>query len=392
MLNNFEFCTPTKFYFGKGTHHNVGENLKEFGATKVLFLYGGGSIFKTGLHAEVVASLNKAGIDFVELGGVQANPTVVFCRKVVELVKAEGVDFILAVGGGSVVDTAKSAAASVGSNEDCWDLIAGGKKITAALPIGVITTISAAGSEGSEHAVLTNEEAVRKSGMKSFLIRPKFCVMNPELCYTLPPYQTACGIVDIIMHTAERYLCLTGEDELVDRLSEALIKSVISAGKRAMADPCDYEARADLMWAGMLSHNSLMEAGRSFFMSAHRLEHELSTLDDKVAHGAGLAVTWPAFNKYIYKYNPSRFLQLAVRVWNCEMDYKNPEKTILEGIEKTEEFFRSLGMPTRLGDLGFSEKDIPTLAENCSQKGTIHLSSYIELHQKEMEEIYRLCL
>lgn len=393
MFDNFIFHTPTVFYFGKDTHEKVGEILKEQGAKKVLFYYGGKSIFKSGLRDQIADILKMSGVDYVEMGGVQPNPTVGFCRKTIEFIKAEKVDFILAVGGGSVIDSAKAAALSVGSDADPWDLVMRKSPIKSALPIGVILTIAASGSEASEHSVLNDEESGMKRGMRSDLIKPRFSILNPELTYTLPPYQTAAGIFDIIMHTAERYLSLNGENELLDRLSEGLIKSIITAGKVVMKDPKNYEARATLMWGGMISHNGLMSSGRKFFMSAHRLEHELSSMDDKVAHGAGLAVIWLGYIKYIYRYNIPRFTQYAVRIWNCEMDYVNPEKTILEGISKTEEFIKTIGMPTRLSELGFGEDKIKILAENCFRTADYTcLPSYIEIKQKEMEDIYRLCL
>ncbi|MGI6084465.1 MAG: iron-containing alcohol dehydrogenase [Acetivibrionales bacterium] len=393
MFDNFIFHIPTRFYFGKGAHEKVGEILKEQGAKKVLFYYGGKSIFQSGLHDQIADILKGSGIDYVEMGGVQPNPTVSFCRKTIDFIKAEKVDFILAVGGGSVIDSAKAAALSVGSDADPWDLVMKKSPIKSALPVGVILTIAASGSEVSEHSVLNDEESGMKRGVGSELIKPRFSILNPELTYTLPPYQTAAGIFDIIMHTAERYLSLNGENELLDRMSEGLIKSVISAGKEVLKDPKNYEARATLMWGGMISHSGLMSSGRKFFMCAHRLSHELSSMNDKITHGASLAVIWPGYIKYIYRYNIPRLTQYAVRIWNCDMDFANPEKTILEGISKTEEFIKSIGLPTRLQELGFGEDKVKLLAENCFRTaGYTGLPSYIDIKQKEMEDIYRLCL
>lgn len=391
-MNNFVFHTPTKFYFGEGTHLQVGNILREEGAKKVLLYYGGGSILRTGLYHEVTKALKDAGVDYVELGGVKPNPEVEFCRRTVEFILENGVDYILAVGGGSVIDSAKVAAMAVGSDADPWALLTREVEPKAALPVGVILTIAATGSEGSDSAVLTNEQLGRKIGLASALNRPRFAILNPALTYTLPPYQTAAGITDIMMHTAERYISLDGENELLDGMAEALLRAVISAGRKAMEQPQDYEARATLMWAGMLSHNGLMGTGRSYYLGAHKLEHELSAMNTSVAHGAGLAVIWPAYIKYLSAYDMPRFTRYAVNIWGCEMDFFHPARTVAEGIARTESFFRSIGMPTRLGELGFKESDIPALAAGCSQNGSIILPGLVPLDQAKMEEIYRLAL
>ncbi len=391
-MNNFVYHTPTKYYFGKDTHLEAGAILKEEGATKVLVYYGGQSIVRTGLYARVCKALDEAGVAHVEMGGVQPNPTVAFCRETVAFLHESGVDYILAVGGGSVIDSAKVAAMAVGSAADPWDLVTGAAKPMKSLPLGVILTIAATGSEGSDSAVLTNEELGRKIGLSHPLNRPRFAILNPELTYTLPPYQTAAGITDILMHTAERYISLSGENELLDGMAESLLRAVIAAGSKAIAEPQDYEARSTLMWAGALSHNGLMSAGRTYFMGAHRLEHELSARNTAVAHGAGLSVIWPAYIKYLYRYDLPRFTRYAVKIWGCEMDFFHPARTIEEGIARTEAFFRAIGMPTRLHELGFGEGDIPALAAGCSQNGTITLPGLIPLDQMKMEEIYRLAL
>lgn len=391
-MDNFMFQTPTKYYFGKDTHLQAGDILKEAGARKVLLYYGGGSILSTGLFAAVTKALEEAGVEHVELGGVKANPDVAFCRKTVDFIREKGVDYILAVGGGSVIDSAKMAAIAVGSDADPWDVMTGQAQAKAALPLGVILTIAATGSEGSDSAVLTNEELGRKIGFATPLNRPAFAILNPELTYTLPPYQTAAGITDIMMHTAERYISLNGENELLDGMAEALLRAVIAAGKKAMEDPRDYDARSTLMWAGMLSHNGLMGTGRKYFMGAHRLEHELSAQNTAVAHGAGLAVIWPAYCKHYCQYDLPRFTRYAVRVWGCEMDFFHPERTAAAGIAATEAFFRSIGMPTRLGELGFDASHIPALAAGCSQNGSLTLPGLVPLDQARMEAIYRLAL
>lgn len=391
-MENFVFQAPTKFYFGRNAHLQAGDILRGEGAKKVLLYYGGGSVFQTGLYAQVTETLRNAGVDYVELGGVKPNPNVAFCRKTVDFIRENGVDYILAVGGGSVIDSAKVAAMAAASDADPWALLTKEAEPEKALPLGVLLTIAATGSEGSDSAVLTNEDLGRKISLSTPFNRPRFAILNPELTYTLPPYQTAAGITDIMMHTAERYISLSGENGLLDGMAEALLQAVIAAGRRAMAEPEDYEARSTLMWAGMLSHNGLMSAGRAYFMGAHRLEHELSALDTGVAHGAGLAVIWPAYIKCLIPYDLPRFTRYAVRVWGCEMDFYHPERTAAEGVVRTEDYFRSIGMPTRLGELGFDESHIPALVAGCSQNGTIILPGLVPLDQARMEEIYRLAL
>lgn len=342
-MENFVFHTPTKFYFGRDTHLKAGELLKGAGAKRVLLYYGGGSILKTGLYGQLTAALEAAGVAYVPLGGVKPNPDVEFCRETVAFIQKNKLDYILAVGGGSVIDSAKMAALAVGSGADPWDLSTGAAEPKGRLPLGVVLTIAATGSEGSDSAVLTNEALGWKKGLSSPYNRPDFAILNPELTYTLPPYQTAAGITDIMMHTCERYVSLNGPDLLLDGMAEALLRAVIQAGRKAMAEPRDYDARATLMWAGMLSHNGLMGTGRKYFMAAHRLQHELSAMNPHVAHGAGLAVIWPAYLKYIYQYDLPRFVQYAVGIWGCEADDHHPEATALAGIRQTEAYFREIG-------------------------------------------------
>lgn len=391
-MENFVFHTPTKFYFGRDTHLQAGQILREAGAKRVLLYYGGGSILKTGLYGQLTAALEAAGVAYVPLGGVKPNPDVEFCRETVAFIQKNKLDYILAVGGGSVIDSAKMAALAVGSGADPWDLSTGAAEPKGRLPLGVVLTIAATGSEGSDSAVLTNEALGWKKGLSSPYNRPDFAILNPELTYTLPPYQTAAGITDIMMHTCERYVSLNGPDLLLDGMAEALLRAVIQAGRKAMAEPRDYDARATLMWAGMLSHNGLMGTGRKYFMAAHRLQHELSAMNPHVAHGAGLAVIWPAYLKYIYQYDLPRFVQYAVGIWGCEADDHHPEATALAGIRQTEAYFREIGMPTRLGELGFDESHIPALARGCSRDGTLVLPSLIPLDREKMEAIYRLAL
>ena len=330
----------------------------------------------------------------MEVSGVQANPTLAFCREAIEKVKPYGPDFILAVGGGSAIDTAKMIANSIAMDCDPWEICYDGKPITKSLPVGAVLTIAAAGSETSFNAVLTDTEVGFKSGCSGDLNRPLFAIMNPELTYTLPNYQLACGIVDIMMHTMERYIALDdGDNDLTDRMAEGLLKAVIRAGKTAYENNTDWESHATLMLAGSWSHNGMMNAGRKHNMPVHTMEHGLSGLDDKIAHGAGLAILWPAFLKFINKYDKKdRFIKYAVRIWNCEMDYVNPQNTIDAGIKATEEYFAAIGMPLHLSEVGVTEKDIPVMVEKSTKFGTRKLDSVIPLGDKEIAEIYRLCL
>ncbi|NLM10139.1 MAG: iron-containing alcohol dehydrogenase [Clostridiaceae bacterium] len=391
-MNNFEFYCPTRVFFGRDQQKHVGEIIKGYGFKKVLLHYGGGSIKKIGLYDEVVKSLNDAEIDFVELGGAQPNPILGLVKKGIEICRKENVELVLAVGGGSAIDSGKAIALGAVNDCDPWLFFAKKKEPERALPVGTILTLSATGSETSTSTVITNEELKLKRGFNSELNRPLFSILNPELTFTVSPYQTACGIVDIMMHTAERYLTLKGEAEVTDRIAEAVLKSTIQAGRAALKNPEDYEARATLMWAGSLSHNGLTGLGRDYFMVSHQIEHEISGMFEEVAHGAGLAVVFPAWMKYAYKYNIPRFCQYAVRVWNCEMDYANPENTAIAGIEATESFFKEIGMPTTLGELNITEDSIEEMAEKCTNYGERILPGYIEYGKKEIIDILRLCL
>lgn len=388
---NFEFYTPTKIYFGKDTQNKVGEIIKNYGFKKILLHYGGGSIKKTGLYDQVIKSLKENEIEFIELGGVEANPKVSLVRVGVELCKKENVELILAVGGGSVIDSAKVMAIAALSDKDPWDYSSKKAAPTKGLPVGTILTLSASGSEMSDSAVLTNEEGELKRGYNTEFNRPMFSILNPELTYTVDKFQTGCGIVDIMMHTLERYFTRTKDVDLTDHLAEGLLKSVINAGAVAIVNPEDYEARATLMWAGSLSHNNLTGAGRDVFMECHQIEHELSGAYDFVAHGAGLSIIFPAWAKYVYKHNVEKFCQYAVRVWNIEMNFENPEETALNGILATENYFKSLDMPVRLSELNIGDERLEEMAEKCTFLGTRVLPSYIPLDKKEIIDIFNLC-
>ena len=387
-MNNFEFYTPTRMIFGRGTHLQVGKIVKEYGFKKVLVHFGGASAKKTGLLDTVCSALEAEGIGYVQLGGVQANPTLSMAKKGIELCLAEKVDFVLAVGGGSVIDSAKCIADGAGSpGADVWKFFTKEAAPSGALPVGTILTLSASGSEMSASCVITNEENGLKRGFNSTTHRPLFSICNPELTYTVNRFQTGCGTVDIMMHTLERYMGgTTKETPLTDRIAEGLLKSVVEAGAVADQDPENYEARATLMWAGMTS------AGRSFLMQVHQMEHELSGMYPQIAHGAGLSALWPSWARYVCAAWPERFAQYAVRVWNLEMNFENPMETALAGIKVTEDYFKSLDMPTNIRDLGVEPEKIDEMAEKCTNFGTRTLPGIKELGKTEMMEIYRMAM
>ena len=391
-MENFYFYSPTAFAFGKDTENEAGALVKKFGGTKVLIHYGGGSVVRSGLLDRVKASLEKEGIPFKELGGVKPNPRSGLVYEGIDLCRKENIDFILAVGGGSTIDSSKAIAAGVVYDGDFWDFYEG-KRVEKALPIGTVLTIAAAGSEGSPDSVITKEEGMLKRGASGAAIRPKFSILNPALTQTLPPYQSAAGITDIMAHLYERYLTNSKEVEVTDRLIEALLLTMKHEGPRVIENPDNYEARANIMWAGMMAHNNSCGVGRSQDWNSHTIEHELSALYD-CAHGAGLAVTMPAVFRYVYKHDVTRFAKVAVRVWGCEMDYENPERTALEGIDALENFLYSIGMPGNLEDLGGDADDIPklvnTLCRTSGRNGSI--SGFVTLNEEDCTNIYKLMI
>ena len=389
-MENFEFYSPTCFVFGKDTENQAGKYVKRFGGSKVLIHYGGGSAERSGLLGRVRASLDDAGIAYVELGGVKPNPRSGLVYEGIDLCRKEGVDFILAVGGGSVIDSSKAIAAGAIYDGDFWDFYQG-KWIEEALPIGTILTIAAAGSEGSGDSVVTKEEGMFKRDAHGDVIRPKFSILNPALTQTLPPYQTAAGITDIMAHLYERYLTNTEEVEVTDRLIEGLLLTMIHEGPRVIEDPDNYQARANIMWAGTMAHNNSCGVGRTQDWNSHTIEHELSALYD-CAHGAGLAVTMPAVFTYELSHNVMRFAQAAVRIWGCQMDFANPEVTARAGIEAFRNFLISIGMPKNFKELGAKEEDIPKLVDilcnGDGRKGTI--SGFVTLNEEECAKIYKM--
>ena len=392
-MENFEFYAPTRMIFGKGTHLQVGKLIREYGFKKVLVHFGGGSVKKSGLLDQIQTSLKAEGIAYVLFGGVQANPVLSMAREGIALCRKENVDFVLAVGGGSVIDSSKCIADGAGNPDmDVWKFHMKEAVPRKALPVGVILTLSAAGSEMSASCVITNEENGLKRGFNSVTHRPLFSICNPELTYTVSRFQTGCGTVDIMMHTLERYFSQGEDTPLTDRIAEGLLKTVIEAGRTADQRPDDYEARAALMWAGSLSHNDLTGAGRTVFMQVHQLEHELSGMDDRIAHGAGLSALWASWARYVYRHNISRFARYAVNVWNLDMDFEHPEKTALAGIRATEKFFCELNMPVTLKELGVSPSSFKEMAEKCSDHGKRTLTGVKELDEADMIRIYEMAL
>lgn len=391
-MNNFTFYSPTYFVFGKDTENETGKMVKRFGGTKVLIHYGGGSVVRSGLIDRVKASLEAENIPYVVLGGVKPNPRSGLVYEGIDLCRKEGIDFILAVGGGSTIDSSKAIAAGSVYDGDFWDFYCG-KYIENALPIGTVLTIAAAGSEGSPDSVITKEEGMFKRGATGDAIRPKFSILNPALTQTLPPYQTAAGITDIMAHLYERYLTNTTEVEVTDRLIEALMMTLVHEGPRVIENPNNYDARANIMWAGMMAHNNAVGVGRSQDWNSHDIEHELSALYD-CAHGAGLAVVMPAVFTYVMNHDVTRFAQVAVRVWGCKMDFYHPEVTAKAGIEALRSFLISLGMPKNFAEIGAKEEDIPQLVDVlCNGNGrTGTLNGFVTLNEEDCTAIYKLML
>lgn len=392
-MESFIYETPTKVYFGKGEEQKVGEIIAGYGATKVLVHYGSQSAVKSGLIDLVKEKLNEQGIAYVLLGGVQANPEIQMVRKGIELCRAEGVDFILAVGGGSVLDSAKDIANGYANPEiDVWEYTMGTAKPTKTTKKGCILTISAAGSEMSDSCVISDSENGIKRGYGSPMNRMDFAIEDPELTYSVNAYQTACGAVDIAMHTIERYFCPGQDTYLTDAIAEAVIKNAFKAGEDCIADPTDYTARANMMWASSLAHNGLTACGRKVQLVVHQLEHEVSAMYPKVAHGAGLAALWCSWARYVYKDNLPRFLQYAEHVWNVDIDYDHPEHSALAAIDKQEQYYRSIGMPTSLRELDVKAEDLETLALRCSREKTRSLLGARPLSYEDILAIYRMAL
>lgn len=387
-MKNFTYYTPTKVFFGKGEYERIGEIVKSYGFQKVMIHYGGGSIIKSGLYDTVTKALDAEGIAWVAFGGAQPNPTLDHATKGMKICVEEGVDLVLAVGGGSAIDSAKHIA--VGAKNDCdtWRFAMKQGAPVDALPVATILTLAATGSEMSASAVITNSELGLKRGYNSEFHRPLFSIMSPELTYTLPPYQTACGVVDIMMHTLERYLAKTDNVMITDQVAEAVLRTTIHAGNVLLEEPENYEARANLMWAGSLSHNDLTGVGRDYVMISHQFEHEMSGMFPAVAHGAGLAVVFPAWAKYVYKVAPARFARLAEVLWGITEG--SEEEKAYQGILAFEAYFKKLGMPTRMYELDIPEESFIKMAESCIGNATKVLEAIIPYGVKEICDIFAL--
>ena len=387
-MNDFDFYSPTYFVFGRGREAEAGTYVKKFGGSRVLVLYGGQSAKKSGLLDRVLASLNGAGLHTVELGGVKPNPRSGLVYEGIDLCRKEGIDFMLAVGGGSVIDTAKAIAIGVPYEGDFWDFFSG-KVPEKALPVGTVLTIAASGSEGSPDSIITNEKTLDKNSAEADCLRPCFSILDPALTESLPPYQTACGVTDIMAHAFERYFTNTEDVEVTDRLLEGVLLTMLHEGPRVMADPHDYGARANIMWAGMVCHNDMMGVGRKQDWNSHHLEHVLSARYD-CAHGAGLAVIMPAWMRYCADHHDGlRMAQMAVRVFGCQMDFADPRRTALEGIAAFRAFLKSIGMPLTFAEIGADPADIPKLVE-MNHVGNGVTGGYVGLTSDAIREIYEI--
>jgi alcohol dehydrogenase len=363
-MDNFRFYCPARIIFGKGTENEVGDVTARIGKT-VLLLYGAQSIKSSGLHGLVTDSLLRAGASVVDLGGVRGNPKLAFIRDGIRLARERKIDVILAVGGGSVIDTAKAIAAGVPYAGDVWDFFVGKAKPSTALPVGVVLTKPAAGSEASNGTVVVNQEAGLKRNLNYEGLIPRFAIMNPEFSFTLSPYQTATGVSDIMSHVIERYFTQTRNVDFTDRLCEATLKTLLVNGPIAVREPTNYAARAEIMWAGTIAHNDLLGTGRLADWASHKIEHELTAINDG-DHGAGIAVLQPAWMRFVYRQGLQRFVQFAVRVMGVEQSFDEPERTALEGIRRLSEFHRSIGLPTTLREIGIQESHFPRIVAQCA--------------------------
>lgn len=390
-MNNFIFYSPTEFVFGKDTEAQTGALTVKYGAKKVMIVYGGGSVIRSGLLSRVESSLKGAGIEYCMLGGIQPNPIDTKVYEGIDLCRSEKVDFLLAVGGGSVIDTAKAIAAGVPYPGDFWDFYIGKAKVTKALKVAVVLTIPAAGSEGSGNTVITKVDGLQKLSLRvPELLRPVFAVMNPELTYTLPPFQTACGIADMMAHIMERYFTNTKEVEIADRLCEGTLLAIIKEASTVMKEPENYGARANLMWCGTIAHNGTCGVGCEEDWASHFLEHEISAIYN-VTHGAGLSVIFPAWMTWMTEHNMDKIVQYAVRVWGVpETDDK--KVVALEGIARLRAFFKSIGLPVTFRELGIEYPDIDRLADSLHRNKGELVGNYVKLTKEDSKEIYRLAL
>lgn len=391
-MNDFTYCTPTRYIFGRGAEFQAGAQIRALGLEKVMVCCGMGSVRRSGLLERVSGSLRQAGIDFVILEGIEPNPTDPKVREGIEICRREGVQGLLAVGGGSVIDTAKAIAAGVPYAGDFWDFWAGKATVESALPVGVVLTIPAAGSEGSGNSVITLLDGMHKISLRTdFALRPKFALLNPELTFTLPPAQTAAGIADMMAHIFERYFSPTPDVEITDRVAEGVLMAIIEEAPKVMADPCDYQARANIMWSGTLAHNGICGTGRAEDWVSHFMEHEISAVYG-VTHGAGLAVILPAFMTFMAHHAQAKGAQLARRVFGVDMPGASLTEVALEGIDRLKAFFASLGLPLTFAQLGITDPDIPLLVAKLHENKGQRIGGYYPLTAAETTQIYRLAL
>lgn len=387
-MDNFTFCTPTRYLFGREVENEVGKLCKNAGWNKVLIVYGGGSAVRSGLLDRVSGSLEAEEVDFVTLGGVKPNPIDDLVYSGISLCRQSGVDALLAVGGGSVIDTAKAIACGVPYDGDFWDFFTGKAVVTDALPLGVVLTIPAAGSEGSGNAVITRLNGLHKLSLRTeTALRPKFACLNPELTFSLPPYQTASGIADMMVHIMERYFSPTENVEVTDRLAEGLLKAIIEEAPKVIADPEDYQARANIMWSGTLAHNGICGCGRREDWASHFMEHELSAVYG-VTHGAGLAVIVPAWMTFVSARKVDKVAQFARRVF----DVVEPDDIVAasEGINCLRAFFSSIGLPVTMSELGIENPDFSLLVSKLHENKGPVIGGYVPLDKNDTEVIYRL--
>ncbi len=390
-MNNFIFYSPTEFVFGRETEFQTGMLVRKYGGHKVMIVYGGGSVIRSGLLSRVESSLQKSGIDYCMLGGIQPNPIDTKVYEGIELCRKENVDMLLAVGGGSVIDTAKAIAAGVPYEGDFWDFYIGKVTVMEALKVAVVLTIPAAGSEGSGNTVITKQTTLQKLSLRApGVLRPVFAVMNPELTYTLPPFQTACGIADMMAHIMERYFTNTKEVEVGDRLCEGVLLAIIREAEIVMKEPANYNARANLMWCGTIAHNGTCGVGSEEDWASHFLEHEVSAIYN-VTHGAGLSVIFPAWMTWMVEHNVDKIVQFAVRVWGVP-ESEDKKAVALEGISRLKAFFQSIGLPVTFRQLGIESPDIDRLANSLHSNKGEWVGNYVKLKKEDSKEIYRLAL
>ena len=391
-MKDFNYYAPTQVVFGEQSEEKVADLVKHYGGHKVLVHYGGQSAIRSGLLDKVCKLLREGGVEFVLLGGVVPNPRLSKVHEGIVLCRKEQVDFLLAVGGGSVIDSAKAIAYGVPYEGEVWDFYSGKAEAAACMPLGCVLTIPAAGSEMSESSVITNEDGDIKVGYSNDLSRPRFAIMNPRRTFTLPPYQTAAGVTDMMMHTMERYFTHDTDMTFTDALAEAVLRTMKDCVFAVLKDPEDYRNRAQIMWGGSIAHNGLTGCGVEEDWSTHNLEHELSAMFD-VTHGAGLAAVWPSWARYVYKEDVSRFVQFAVNVMDVPNDFSDPEGTALKGIEAVEKFYHAIGMPINIHELlgrEITDAEIREMARKCSHDGTITIGGFKVLAREDMEAIYQM--